>query len=277
MQLIDVGRIGPNLRFKSRDSLCIKLPQIRCLLRIDPTARRHRLSTPLFQRRIVKKRVRFGGQNLLREWRWLGRVACNNGDFARFDFAQQRFKTVDVHRFMQTVIDGLLDQGMIGNFAFADEVFRASDLIWKYRRDQVFRRHALQLRRRFFAAAKSWQRQRDGRVPTPARGKHRRGQQCLHQNIAHTIGMQITLHFFQRKTVTGRERQNNRIFRRRRLQLEIELAAKTFAQTQTPGAVDAAAIRRMDDQLHAAGFVEETFEHDRSLCRQTTERLMRGE
>ena len=28
VQLIDGGRIGPNLRFKSRDSLCIKLPQI---------------------------------------------------------------------------------------------------------------------------------------------------------------------------------------------------------------------------------------------------------
>ena len=50
---------------------------------------------------------------------------------------------------------------------------------------------------------------------------------------------------------------------RRGLKLEVELAAEALAQRQAPGAVDAAAIRRVDDQLHAAGFVEKALEDQR--------------
>ena len=41
------------------------------------------------------------------------------------------------------------------------------------------------------------------------------------------------------------------------LQLEVERAAEALAQRQAPGAIDARAERRVQDQLHAAGFVEE--------------------
>ena len=63
---------------------------------------------------------------------------------------------------------------------------------------------------------------------------------------------------------------------RRRLQLEVELAAEALAQRQSPGAVDAAAERRMDHQLHAAGFVEEALEHDRVLGRQAPSAAVAG-
>ena len=95
---------------------------------------------------------------------------------------------------------------MIGNLALADQVFRARNLIGKHCGDQVFRSHALQLWRDFLATAKARQCQRDSRVPAPARGEHGRGEQGLHQHIAHAVGMQIALHFFQRKTVAGGER-----------------------------------------------------------------------
>ena len=42
------------------------------------------------------------------------------------------------------------------------------------------------------------------------------------------------------------------------MQLEIERPAKTFAKRETPGFVDAATEGRVDDQLHAAAFIEET-------------------
>ena len=73
----------------------------------------------------------------------------------------------------------------------------------------------------------------------------------------------------------GGQRQDDVVLGRRRLQLEIELAAKALAQRQTPGAIDAAAIGRMDDELHAAGLVEEALEHDRVLRRQAAQRGMR--
>ena len=49
----------------------------------------------------------------------------------------------------------------------------------------------------------------------------------------------------------------------RGLQFEIEAAAEALAQRQSPGFVDAPAERRVDDQLHAAAFVEEALGDDR--------------
>ena len=60
------------------------------------------------------------------------------------------------------------------------------------------------------------------------------------------------------------------VFRRRRLQLEIELAAEALAQREPPRAIDAAAERRVDHELHAARFIEEALEHDGVLRRQVS-------
>ena len=52
----------------------------------------------------------------------------------------------------------------------------------------------------------------------------------------------------------------------RRLQLEVEAAAEALAQRQAPGAVDAPAERRVDDELHAARLVEEALGDHASSC-----------
>src|ERR1700687_820470 len=51
----------------------------------------------------------------------------------------------------------------------------------------------------------------------------------------------------------------------RRLQFEIEAAAESLAQRQSPGFVDAPAKRRVDDQLHPAALVKKSFGDDRLL------------
>src|SRR5206468_10386879 len=68
------------------------------------------------------------------------------------------------------------------------------------------------------------------------------------------------------KGVLRAERNHDRIVRSRCLQFEIERAAKTFSQRQTPGAIDSIAERRMQDQLHSTRFIEETL-HYQSLLR----------
>src|SRR5262245_64222182 len=68
----------------------------------------------------------------------------------------------------------------------------------------------------------------------------------------------------------GAERHQQRIFSGCRLQLEIELTAEALSKRERPGLVDTAAERRMKNELHAAGFVEETLEHERLLCRNDT-------
>jgi hypothetical protein len=75
--------------------------------------------------------------------------------------------------------------------------------------------------------------------------------------------------------VCGGQRQNDRVFGRGCLQLEVESAAEALAQRQSPRAIDAAAERRVDDQLHAAGFIEEALEHDRLMRRQAAEGRVR--
>ena len=66
----------------------------------------------------------------------------------------------------------------------------------------------------------------------------------------------------EREAVLRADRQQDRVVGRRRLQLEVEGAAELLAQRQAPGAVDARAERRVDDELHAAGLVEEALGDD---------------
>ena len=164
---------------------------------------------------------------------------------------------------MQAVVERLRDQRMVGHLALADEVLGAGDLVGEDRRQQVLGLHALQLRRDLLAAAEARQRERGGRVPAPARAEHRRVEQRLDQHVARAVGVQVARDVDQREAVAGRQRQHDRVLGRRGLQLEVELAAEALAQRQAPGAVDAAAERRMDHQLRAAGFVEEALHHQR--------------
>src|SRR5713101_8735471 len=63
------------------------------------------------------------------------------------------------------------------------------------------------------------------------------------------------------------QRQQHRILGRGRLQLEIELPAETLAKRQPPRAIDAAAERSVEDELHTSRLVEEALENDRVLGR----------
>ena len=92
--------------------------------------------------------------------------------------------------------------------------------------------------------------------------------------MAHAVRMEIARDVAKLETVRRGQRQHDIVLGRRRLQLEIEFAAEALAQGQAPGAIEAAAERRMDDELHAARLVEEALEDDRLLRRQ---RAKRGE
>ena len=61
------------------------------------------------------------------------------------------------------------------------------------------------------------------------------------------------------------ERNHDRVIGRCGLQLEIERTAKAFSQCQTPGAIDPAAERRMQNELHSARFIEEALQDQRLL------------
>ena len=164
---------------------------------------------------------------------------------------------------------------MIGNFAVAGDVFQTGKLVGKNGGQQIFRFHALQRRGNFSAAALARQGERARRVPAPANRKHRRIQQRLDQEFRgrSCCSSNETL---RRAETNAACRAKARWRRRwRRLQFKIERAAKTFAQRQSPGAIQPRAERRMNDQLHPAGFVEESFHHEFLLRRNDAQRLKR--
>ena len=93
--------------------------------------------------------------------------------------------------------------------------------------------------------------------------KDRRRQRRLLKNRLHGFGLQELKDVGQRKAVLLGERDVQPVVGGRRLQFEVEAAAEALAQREAPGLVDAAAERRMNDQLHAAAFVEEALGNDR--------------
>ncbi len=161
---------------------------------------------------------------------------------------------------------------MVGHLALADEVLGTGDLIREDGRDQVFRAHPRELRRHLLAAAEPRQRERDAGNPSPARDEHRRIEHGLDEDWPHGRRMQVARDLSQLKAVRRRQRQHDVVLGRRCLQLKIELSAEALAQCEAPRAVDAAAERRVDDELHAAGFIEEPLEHDLVLRRQGAKR-----
>ena len=88
--------------------------------------------------------------------------------------------------------------------------------------------------------------------------------------------MQVAEDVGQRERVLRAERQQQRVLGGGRLQLEVELAAESLAQRERPRAVDAAAERRVQHELHAARLVEEALEHERLLRRDHAERPTPG-
>ena len=112
-------------------------------------------------------------------------------------------------------------------------------------------------------AAEAQQRQRAGRVPAPAVAEHRRQQRRLDQVVAERVRAHHAEDAVEREAVLLAEREDDAVVGRRRLQLEVEGDAEALAQRQAPGAVDAAAERRVQHELHAAAFVEEALGDDR--------------
>ena len=188
------------------------------------------------------------------------------------DAAQDRVQAVEVHGFLQAVADRLVDERMIRDLPIAGDVLEARGGVGEDRRHQVVGEHALQRRREPASAARARHGQRDGRVPAPPGLEDRRVEKRLDQHVARRLRVEVPEDVRERERVLRTERQHQRVFGRRGLELEVELPAEALAQREAPRLVDAAAERRVQDQLHAAGLVEEALEDERLLRRHRAER-----
>src|ERR1041385_4341692 len=71
------------------------------------------------------------------------------------------------------------------------------------------------------------------------------------------------------------KRNHDRIVGRCGLELEIERSTKTFSERETPSTIDSISERRMQNELHPARFIEETFHYEGLLRRNRAERAVR--
>ena len=181
------------------------------------------------------------------------------------DAPEHADQAIEIHRFVQAVAHGLVHERVIGQLTIARNVLEAGSGVGEGSGHQVVGLHALQLRRHFLAAAVARHGKRDRRVPPPSRREDRRIEKRLDQDVAHAGRMQIAEDIGERERMLRSQRQQQRIIGCCSLELEVELTAETFAQRQRPRAVDAAAKRRVQHELHAARFVEEALEHERLL------------
>ena len=126
---------------------------------------------------------------------------------------------------------------MVRDFAIADDMFEARELIGENGGEEILGIHALQRRGVFATATVPWNCQGARGVPAPADGEHRRVEQGLNEQLANSFGIQVAKNFFEREGMLRAERKDDGIIRRGRLQLEVERATKAFAQRQAPHAV----------------------------------------
>ena len=221
----------------------------------------------LFERGVVEVGVGLGVEHLVGEGRGLGGVFGVEADLARFDAVEDVHQPVEVHRLVEAVVHRLLDQRVVGQLDGAGDVLLAGDEAREDRRHEVVGLHALDGRRRLLALALAEDGEGAGGVPAPAGAPHRRvgDEQRLLDRLLHPGRLDEVEHVFQREAVLRPDGEEDRVVAGRRLELEVEANAEALAQGEAPGAVDARAEGGVDDELHAAGFVEEALEDDIGL------------
>jgi hypothetical protein len=276
VQFVAVGRLRPGFAAHPGDRLRVEPAEFGSVFRRQPPPCHHRLGAALLQRRIVEIGIGPRRQDFERQRRGLDQIAREDPDVSRFDPAEHPLQPRDIHDFAEAIGDRLAHQRVIRDLARPGQILGARHLVGEDRGDQILGVHPRQRRRHLPAAAKARQGERDPGDPAPARHEHRRVEQRLEQQFADRRRVQVLRCLGEFETVRRGQRQDDVVLGRRRLQLEIELGAKALAQRQAPGAVEPAAIRRMDDQLHAADGVEKALEDDCLLGRQHPERGMPG-
>ena len=226
----------------------------------------HGARAALFERRIVEIGVGIGVENFVRKDRRHGVSTARQRIAALRYVAEDVLQALEVQGLGEHVFHRLAHQRMIGNCDVADDIFLAGERLRKNRGQQIVGAHALNLRRNFFAALEAQQAPARARRPSAsARVKQRRGEHGLLQHFLHGVGVQEMKHVGERKAVLLAQGDIQAVVGGRGLQLKIERAAEALAQRQPPGLVDARAERRVDDQLHAAAFVEEALGDDQVL------------
>ena len=194
-----------------------------------------------------------------------------HGDVAALDALEQPAQAVDVEGLVQRVADRLAHEHVVGDLDRARLVVLARRRLREHRRQQVVGLHALDRRRVAPAVAEAQDHERPVEVPAPSGLEHRRVEDGVLERLVDRGAPDVARHLLEREAVRQPEREDDRVVGGSGLELEVERSAELLAQREPEGAVDAPAVRRVHDQLHPAGVVEEPLEHELVLGRHGAE------
>ena len=227
-----------------------------------------------FERRVVEEAEGVDVEDALGHGRGGDGVAGVEADVAGFDAVQDVLEAFGVDGLVEAVVHGLGDQRVVGHFERSGEVFLAADLGGEDGGEEVVGDHALEVGWDLFAAAAAGHGQGAGRGPAPAGVPEGGVEHGLAQGLFDVGGLEVFEGFVEGEGLRGSEGEDDGFFVGGGLQLEVEADAEALAQGEAPGAVDAGAERGVDDQLLAAGFVEEALEDDIGVGGHDAERVL---
>ena len=244
---------------------------------LEAAAERDRAGAALFEGGVVEEGIGVGVEQFVADRRCLGRVDGVDADGSALDAAQHVAEAVDVHPVAHAVGEGLLHERVVGGVDGTVHVLLAGGGVGEDGGEQVFGAHAEEVGRHRAAGVAAEEREAADGGPAPARaeqggvGDHRLGEHALGGG-----GGDEVEDGGQREAVVGAEGDDEAVVGGGGLQLEVEGGAESLAQGEAPGAVDAAAERGVDDELHAAALVEEALGDEGGVGGQQAEGLAAG-
>ena len=148
---------------------------------------------------------------------------------------QDAAEAVDVHGLVHDVFHDFFDEGMVGDFDVAFDVFKAGGNVGEDGGEQIVASHALNLRRNFFAVLKAQQGEGAVGVPAKAGGEDgRAGEHGLLKNVLDGFGLEEVEDVGEREAVLLGKRDVDAVVGGGGLQFEVEAAAEALAQRQVP-------------------------------------------
>ena len=211
---------------------------------------------------VVEVGVGAAADDLVGHGRGLDRIDGVEANGAVLDAGEHVLQAVHVHRLVEAVVAGLAHEGVVGEGEGLVEVLLATDLGGEDGGHEVVAAHALEEGGYALAVALTGDGERARGVPAPARGEEGDVEDRLLDERGGVARIHPGKGLGEGPGVLGTGGEEDRIVVGGGLELEIEGRAELLAEGESPGAVNARTEGGVDDELHAAGVVEEALEDD---------------
>ena len=105
MQFVGVADFGTRVFGDLSDGGWIENARATDEISSQGTTQLHGTGAAFFERRIIEKCVWIGVEDFMRKRRWCGVFDCHSADFAVFDRFEMRLQAIEIHGFVQAVVE----------------------------------------------------------------------------------------------------------------------------------------------------------------------------